>query len=534
MPFNWKQFFPQGRIPRKQQQIAIDFTLQSFINEDKKFVILQLPVGVGKSFIATTVAEFLDDYNSNLDKLSNSYILTTQIILQEQYRKQFDFFSNISSRVNYPCNINTQANCADIHWLHKYSGLSKCTDCVYDVQKKLFVTSPISITNMAFFIKNVQYNESMIRKRHLLVVDQAHNTEEEVIRHMGLDVEFNMLAKQFGLSKQSWPSEKVVTPELIKKWIFEDLLNWVTGKKQAFIQILQKQSKSFNKAKLIDLSKKYDFLDKLCCQINRIKERYQPAKWVFEHKNLIISAKPLYANQYSQDFLFSKGQKVLMMSGTILNKHIFCKNLGINVEDCNFLSLDSPFDVENRRIYILNSGSMSKKNIDKNIDNVILDIQKILKLHKEDKGIIHVSSHYIAKTIYQKLNDERILIVNDFKGRNHMLDHHTQSIDNTVLISPSLMEGLDLKDDLSRFQIIAKIPFPNLGSNYVRTKKQVVRDWYAYQTVKIMVQAYGRSVRSENDYAMTYILDSDWKFLYNMNKRLFPKFFKEALIKTKI
>jgi Rad3-related DNA helicase len=80
--------------------------------------------------------------------------------------------------------------------------------------------------------------------------------------------------------------------------------------------------------------------------------------------------------------MFSKGDKILLMSGSILNKESYCRNLGIEVNDCSFLSLDSPFPVENRKIYIIGSGSMSKKNIDATMPVLIKDIKKILKIHK--------------------------------------------------------------------------------------------------------------------------------------------------------
>jgi Rad3-related DNA helicase len=66
------------------------------------------------------------------------------------------------------------------------------------------------------------------------------------------------------------------------------------------------------------------------------------------------------------------------MSGTILNKQSYCRNLGIPQDECEFISLNSPFPIQNRKIFFLNSGSMSKKNIDQNINNVIITINKIL------------------------------------------------------------------------------------------------------------------------------------------------------------
>jgi len=50
------------------------------------------------------------------------------------------------------------------------------------------------------------------------------------------------------------------------------------------------------------------------------------------------------------------------------------------------------------------------------------------------------------------------------------------------------------------------------------------------KTAMTIVQAYGRSVRSMEDSAVTYILDSDWKRFYRKNKNVFPAGFDECLI----
>ena len=78
----------------------------------------------------------------------------------------------------------------------------------------------------------------------------------------------------------------------------------------------------------------------------------------------------------------------------------------------------------------------------------------------------------------------------------------------TVLISPSLHTGLDLKDELSRFQIITKVPYPNKSDRWTNAKRVADSEWYYWQTALKLIQAYGRSVRSKDDWARTYILDS--------------------------
>jgi Rad3-related DNA helicase len=55
--------------------------------------------------------------------------------------------------------------------------------------------------------------------------------------------------------------------------------------------------------------------------------------------------------------------------------------------------------------------------------------------------------------------------------------------------------------------------------------------WYPLQTTKTILQSVGRSIRTEEDTAVTYILDSDFERFYNMNKNMFPEDFRRALKK---
>jgi Rad3-related DNA helicase len=92
-----------------------------------------------------------------------------------------------------------------------------------------------------------------------------------------------------------------------------------------------------------------------------------------------------------------------------------------------------------------------------------------------------------------------------------------------------MAEGVDLRDDLARFQILMKVPYPSLGDKLVRKRMHRWNWWYPMQTVKTIVQAVGRAIRSETDHAVTYILDSDWRRFYGQNKELFPEAFKVAI-----
>jgi ATP-dependent DNA helicase DinG len=51
------------------------------------------------------------------------------------------------------------------------------------------------------------------------------------------------------------------------------------------------------------------------------------------------------------------------------------------------------------------------------------------------------------------------------------------------------------------------------------------------KTAISIVQAFGRSVRSKDDKAITYILDSDWDKFSKKNKDVFPEEFLNCIVK---
>ena len=52
--------------------------------------------------------------------------------------------------------------------------------------------------------------------------------------------------------------------------------------------------------------------------------------------------------------------------------------------------------------------------------------------------------------------------------------------------------------------------------------------WYDVSTIRTIIQSIGRSIRSRDDTAITYILDSDWQRLYRKSKSMLPKGFEES------
>jgi ATP-dependent DNA helicase DinG len=153
-------------------------------------------------------------------------------------------------------------------------------------------------------------------------------------------------------------------------------------------------------------------------------------------------------------------------------------------------------------------------------------------IHRYDKGIIHTTSYeqlnFIKENVSQE-NARRLIVTDPEIQRDEVLKQHIDSIKPTVLISPSLHTGLNLKDELSRFQIITKVPYPNKSDRWTNAKRETDEEWYYWQTALKLIQAYGRSIRSKEDWAKTYVLDSAFGYFVKKNKNILPDWFILAI-----
>jgi len=97
-----------------------------------------------------------------------------------------------------------------------------------------------------------------------------------------------------------------------------------------------------------------------------------------------------------------------------------------------------------------------------------------------------------------------------------------------------MQTGIDLKDDLSRFQIILKVPYPNISSEKIKARQRTNKEWYNWKTCVDLIQAYGRSIRSEDDYAETYVLDESFTNIMVYNSKYLPRWFTDAIKTLKV
>ena len=173
-------------------------------------------------------------------------------------------------------------------------------------------------------------------------------------------------------------------------------------------------------------------------------------------------------------------------------------------------------------------GKMSFYSKEETFKNQIPWIKKILAKYKNKKGIIHCNTYEIAEWVKENIQDNRLLF-HDNENRDEILQRHIQSKDPTVIVSPSLTSGIDLKDSLAEFSIILKIPYPSLASRKTVARNKTNSKVYALCTIQELIQTAGRGVRHDNDHCDTFILDSNFSDLLKYSSDMIPRYFTEAI-----
>ena len=385
--------------------------------------------------------------------------------------------------------------------------------CKYWQQKANAINSPITLMNYDYAILELNYVKHF-GKRTLLILDEAHNIEDKLMRTMEINLYNRQLEKDI---------KKVISPQTLQ-----------SNEKGEWIMEIDAIQGHYSDIEIKDLpTNKADRINSTIAKLKSLKTNLEkePGNWVIDANESGVSFKPLRVNHYAEDYLFRHGDVVIFLSATILSHKMFSKWLGLDPREVYHIQVDSPFSVEKRPIELNLAGKMSKSRVKQSAPKSIEILQKILKRHEGEKGLIHTHSYKCQQYIINHLYSNR-LIAHGNNNRERVLKFFEEDDNPLVLVSPSMSEGVDLPYDKCRFQVIYKIPFPYLGDKQVNMRMKKDQRWYAYKTAMTLMQAYGRGMRAEDDSCVTYILDSDIQMILKspLYKSLIPEFFKEAII----
>jgi ATP-dependent DNA helicase DinG len=453
--------------------------------------------------------------------------------------------------------------------------------CGYFDQLNIALASSHSIFNYPIFLALLPYRKSL-NERELLVLDEGHLLETEIVKFRGLTISKRRWKRyiqsleitdygyddielwvDFLIGLETQMLGLIGSSSLAETLVIERQVKYNYQKGGILSQHKENNKKIVSASELFDsdeeIAKKYvnenisgkptmGLGDEIAVDAIRDTERLtrtinnilaNPKNWIVseikkdDYKVVKVDLKPLDISPHCKP-IFEKASKTLIMSATVLNLKAFCKSVGMSLDDVRYIQVQSDFPVENRVIYPLNIAYLNYGNLHSTdaMSRIAKTVDNLMSTHKNDKGIIHTTSYEQLNFIKENLsraNARRLLLTDPEIQRDEIISQHMSTQRPTVLISPSLHTGLDLKDDLSRFQIITKVPYPNKSDRWTNAKREVDEEWYYWQTALKLIQAYGRSIRSKDDWAKTYILDSAFGYFVNKNKNILPNWFTVAI-----
>lgn len=544
------QKFPQQDLPRPQQKETLN-KLTNFLNSNKKFAVCNLPTGSGKSHIAMTCANATNDIDLERKDLIESYeifrqsnssspsacevsfeekktygafILTVTKNLQDQYKNLFSDSILLKGKNNYQCNVDLNSTVDGAPCIFAPELKKKCfsqNKCSFYNDRKLGLQNKNTITNYKAYLSLPNF----LKRRELLICDEASNLEEELISFYSLTVSYSALQVEEIVFK------KILTDDTVEayRWLNDiniQIENKILDLKQKFDLLKSKKNNNFD-ALVQKYGTRYSKLSQLLKSLNNVITHWHTCQYIIESKTsqeitfVPLNIKPL------TDQIFNNHDKVIFMSATISNHHVFTKTLGISAEDYFYIESPSSFNPEKSPIYCSSKYSLSYQNLEKFLPHVLDMVIEICKNHKGEKGLIHTHTHNITQALKKKIkNDQRFLFREHGFSNEEIIETHKSLKDlDSIIVSPSMDSGVSLDDDLGRFQIIIKAPFLPLGSKRIKKIFDKNPEYYISKMLDTLIQMCGRCTRSEKDHSITYILDGSATKAIKKYKNTLPSHF---------
>lgn len=522
--------------PRDVQVRALDHFL-AVVEKGYRDIVIAAPTGAGKSAMLLAICQWAHQLAAdeakrlNFTQMPGGYYLTAQKLLQDQiekdtphYRRPYHRVASLKSSVEYPCARHKTCNVGR-------AASPKCESfsCAYKAAKAAFVASPAALTNYAYFFTE-RYYSGQLPGRRVLAVDEAHRLEGEVLKFVDIRI------------SNSWLEKYVPGLDVIPATdIMGEALDWIetqylpaVREKHAFLLAAAQESNAVEQLAddLFALENHINKVDRAMEMVNAA-----PEDWLYwqeeSQTDLAMIIRPLDAAPFFKDLVKKVADVRVYASAFPGSKEVFCRSLGLRRDEVCWMGLPSDFSPKRRPVVMLTVGSMGRQSQESTLPAVVKISVTLAKKHATQKGLIHAHSYALANQIYEALNREfpgRCLYPRQANERETLFNQHMTTTEPTILISPSMGEGFDFKNDLARWQIIPKCPWPSLSDR--RTKVMLERDpeWYRCEALKSFLQACGRVVRSRDDHGITYVLDSDVRRMLDQVDGMVPKWFKASIV----
>ena len=488
------------------------------------------PTGVGKSAIYMGAAVLTG---------ARCRIVTETIALQEQLYSDFGILGArlLKGKSNYPCPHH--GNCDTGH--EETCPNIGTSECAHTVALEAAAAAPIVITNYAWHTTSTLFGQTKVPPPDLLILDEAHSamdavsstltvelTESDIFR-LGMDLPYSEKAGIAG-EYSAWAKAGI---EKIKI-----LLQTLTGKTPPPVELDDSPEGAaytesvIGRGSTLGLGEKIKGNKTAIRALKKLRRKLgvlmmATDDWVYRsvHKasTTSILVTPIWPKAAARRLLAAP--KVVALSATITGKGL--ELIGWKPGTYDFIEIPSPFDPELSPVLWIPTTFVSFKWNQSQIAAWLRRIDEILGRRQHVKGIIHPTSFSRAKLVYESSQYRRDLILPTAGTTATAVKRFKASSPPSALLSPSVTTGYDFPGDTCRYQIIAKIPFPDRSDFLVDQRAKSDPTWYTLQTVDTLIQTTGRGTRSRTDWCENFVIDNMVQQIVERYRHFIPRWWMD-------
>lgn len=492
--------------------------------------IAEKATGTGKSAVAAAVGSKY-----------KACVLVQKLALQDAYRALYRA-RLLKGKANYPCVHDNRGSYDDtVDDCHLNDHRECVYDCPYDRAKVAVLRSMFSSVNYAYWFSSAHFREQM---SPFLFMDEGHLLPDLTIGHVGIKISERERLRwdlpPFPLLKTGKGSRGVFTQNSdpygpAMAWL-KKCLPILYGHKRELESANDKKGVKRCTLKIRKVQTALKAIE-FCHQDWYIRSGVMTRGFV---------AKPLTAKYHFDHYFIRNTKGSIIMSATIGDMDTLAKELGI--EEYKGKKVPSIWSPRSRLVYILDVPKLNRGSTESDFARQARAMTDAIKSCSPGwSGIIHVTRKKEAPLLARRLGRmglvDRVwpapeMVHGRYIGtseRVQLWNERRAQIPNSIAIAWDMWEGYDGLEE--RITIAAKVPFPNLGDEFEKTRMKYSGSMYLQRAAWALEQALGRTRRGRpEDYdtederrGLVAIADGNWVRI----QKYLSEGFKEALTHDK-
>ena len=489
------EFFPDGLTPRAGQRDALE-TIEKRWDEADVFVV-EAPTAFGKTHVVMTLARWLHKVQGK-----KSFIVTPTNVLRDQYKRDVPRLFSIKKRHEYTCIRSTpscQINCQE--WYDEHS--QPCKGCPHTKALRQARVLPYQVNNTYAYMAHKLFMP-------VLIADEAHTLVQ--------------MRKELAARTLWWHDYHF--PHYVRD--YKGLLRWTKEKLVEFDGVDEHAATAVKQRK--------KRLELLHADLISGEHKFLVEKGVGLYRGVEKPClKMLPINTSAEPPLLwppGKVEKVFLFSATIGQKDI--EQLGLADRRVCWIRGESPIPAAQRPFVSEASLNMSYSGGGKDLDQLASYVVRLMRRHEGEAGLIHIT-YSLMDALRLRLSsllaaehpaEWNRLLFHTRTNKQAQFDSFVSRTDGPVFLCAGLYEGVDLPDDLGRWQLITKVPWASLADPALKWLADSDPEQYQWDTLKLVMQAAGRVCRTPTDWGITYCSD---RSVRRLPRELMPLWFGAAL-----